>query len=47
MLVGIVFLITFGLVSIGTWAYFRYRPARTGGDRPGEVSDPVLAEGDG
>jgi hypothetical protein len=37
MLVGIVFLVTFGLVSMGTWAYFRYRPARIGGDRPGEA----------
>jgi len=46
MLVGIVFLVTFGIVSFGTWAYFRYRPARTGGDRPGESSDPELASGD-
>jgi len=37
MLVGIIFLVTFGVVSFGTWAYFRYRPAKTGGDRPGEA----------
>ena len=35
VLVGVIFLITFGLVSVGTWAYFRYRPARaTGEDLP-------------
>jgi hypothetical protein len=28
MIVGIVFLLVFGIVSIGTWAYFRYRPLR-------------------
>jgi hypothetical protein len=28
MLVGLIFLLTFGVVSLGTWAYFRYRPAR-------------------
>ena len=37
-IIGIVFLVTFGIVSIGTWAYFRYRPARAGGDRPGEAA---------
>jgi hypothetical protein len=37
MIIGIAFLVGFGIVSIGTWAYFRYRPARTGGDRPGEA----------
>jgi hypothetical protein len=37
MLVGIIFLVTFGIVSFGTWAYFRFRPARIGGDRPGEA----------
>jgi len=36
MLVGVIFLVVFGVVSFGTWAYFRYRPARVGGDRPGE-----------
>jgi hypothetical protein len=39
MIVGIIFLVTFGIVSIGTWAYFRFRPARAGGDRPGEVAE--------
>jgi len=38
MIVGLIFLITFGIVSIGTWAYFRYRPARPGRDQPGEVA---------
>jgi hypothetical protein len=38
MMIGIVFLVTFGIVSIGTWAYFRYRPARAGTDRPGEAA---------
>ena len=38
MLVGIIFLVGFGTISIGTWAYFRFRPARAGGDRPGEVA---------
>jgi len=38
MIIGICFLVGFGIVSIGTWAYFRYRPARSGGDRPGEVA---------
>jgi hypothetical protein len=38
MLIGVIFLVTFGIVSIGTWAYFRFRPARLGGDRPGEVA---------
>jgi hypothetical protein len=38
MIIGIAFLVGFGIVSIGTWAYFRYRPARSGGDRPGEVA---------
>ena len=37
MLIGVIFLVTFGIVSLGTWAYFRYRPANTGGDRPGEA----------
>jgi hypothetical protein len=37
MLVGVIFLVVFGVVSIGTWAYFRYRPAKVGGDRPGEA----------
>jgi hypothetical protein len=37
-IIGIIFLVTFGIVSLGTWAYFRYRPARVGGDRPGEVA---------
>ena len=32
-------LVTFGIVSVGTWAYFRFRPARAGGDRPGEVAE--------
>jgi hypothetical protein len=36
MLIGVIFLVTFGVVSLGTWAYFRYRPGRPGGDRPGE-----------
>ena len=38
MIIGIVFLVSFGIISIGTWAYFRYRPARTGADRPGEAA---------
>ena len=38
MIVGIIFLTVFGIVSLGTWAYFRFRPAREGGDRPGEVA---------
>jgi hypothetical protein len=37
-IIGIIFLVGFGLVSFGTWAYFRYRPAKMGGDRPGEVA---------
>ena len=28
MLIGVIFLVTFGVVSLGTWAYFRYRPKR-------------------
>jgi hypothetical protein len=36
-IIGIAFLVGFGLVSFGTWAYFRYRPAKVGGDRPGEA----------
>jgi hypothetical protein len=39
IVVGIVFLVGFGMVSLGTWAYFRYRPARTDGDRPGEAPE--------
>jgi len=38
-IVGIIFLVVFGIVSLGTWAYFRFRPARVGGDRPGEVAE--------
>lgn len=37
MLIGVIFLVTFGIVSFGTWAYFRYRPARPGGDASGEA----------
>jgi hypothetical protein len=37
MLVGVIFLLTFGIVSLGTWAYFRFRPKRLGIDRPGEA----------
>ena len=37
MLVGVAFLVIVGIVSLGTWAYFRFRPARIGGDRPGEA----------
>jgi hypothetical protein len=37
MLIGMIFLVTFGVVSLGTWAYFRYRPARPSGDASGEV----------
>jgi hypothetical protein len=37
MLIGVIFLVTFGVVSLGTWAYFRYRPARPSGDASGEV----------
>ncbi len=36
-IIGIIFLVGFGIVSFGTWAYFRYRPAKVGGDRPGEA----------
>jgi hypothetical protein len=46
MLVGVVFLIGFGIISFGTWAYFRYRPARSGLDRRGEAADPELAAED-
>ena len=46
MLIGVVFLVSFGIVSVGTWAYFRYRPARIGLDRRGEESDPELAAQD-
>lgn len=35
-LVGLVFLASFGIVSVGTWAYFRYRPGAPALDRPGE-----------
>ena len=37
MLVGVIFLVGFGIVSVGTWAYFRFRPARPGGDVQGEA----------
>jgi putative ABC transport system permease protein len=37
MIVGVIFLVVFGTVSIGTWAYFRFRPVRAGEDRPGEA----------
>ena len=37
LLIGVIFLVVFGIVSLGTWAYFRFRPARVGGDRPGEA----------
>jgi hypothetical protein len=45
-IVGVIFLVAFGIVSIGTWAYFRYRPARAGGDRPGEGPDAQLLQQD-
>jgi hypothetical protein len=28
MLIGVIFLVTFGIVSLGTWAYFRFRTPR-------------------
>ena len=37
MIIGTVFLIGFGAVSLGTWAYFRFRPGRPDADRTGEV----------
>jgi hypothetical protein len=37
MLVGVIFLLTFGIVSLGTWAYFRFRTPRPGADVPGEA----------
>jgi hypothetical protein len=37
MLIGVIFLVIFGIVSLGTWAYFRYRPARQGADPSGEA----------
>ncbi len=43
MVVGVIFLIAFGTVSIGTWAYFRFRPDRgrpETADRPGEEPEP-------
>lgn len=43
MIVGIIFLVAFGTISVSTWAYFRYRPARKGGDRPGEAPEPPAA----
>ena len=36
-IVGLVFLVAFGIVSVGTWAYFRYRPKGARLDRPGEA----------
>lgn len=47
MLIGVIFLVGFGIVSVGTWAYFRFRPARRGSggadtpDRPVEASEPA------
>jgi hypothetical protein len=46
MMIGLVFLVGFGVISLGTWAYFRYRPARLGLDRRGEEADPELAAED-
>ena len=46
LMIGVVFLISFGIVSLGTWAYFRYRPARVGLDRRGEEADPELSAED-
>lgn len=34
MLVGVIFLVVVGVVSLGTWAYFRYRPKRAGPGSP-------------
>jgi len=45
-IIGIVFLVAFGIVSVGTWAYFRYRPQRGGEDepdRPGEAIEVAEA----
>jgi hypothetical protein len=42
MLIGVAFLVGFGILSFATWAYFRYRPAREGLDRRGEDADPAL-----
>jgi hypothetical protein len=39
-IVGLMFLVTFGIVSIGTWAYFRYRPARVVVEATGETTKP-------
>jgi hypothetical protein len=49
-IIGITFLVAFGVVSVGTWAYFRYRPQRghddSEPDRPGEAIDlPVRPPG--
>ena len=46
MIIGIVFLVAFGVVSIGTWLFFRLRPEREGADRPGE-EDESESGGDG
>jgi hypothetical protein len=46
MMVGVIFLAAFGLISLSTWAYFRYRPARMGLDRRGEAADPELTSDD-
>jgi len=45
-LIGIIFLVGFGIVSVGTWAYFRYRRAKPRGDRPGESAGPQLLQED-
>lgn len=39
MLVGNIFVVMFGVASPGAWAYFRYRPARPGLNRPGNQTE--------
>jgi hypothetical protein len=44
MIMGVAFLVGFGIVSIGTWVFFHFRPEHAGEDRPGEV--PEIEGGD-
>jgi hypothetical protein len=36
MLIGVIFLVVFGAISIGTWAYFRFRPKRAPAGEPAD-----------
>jgi hypothetical protein len=50
MIIGVCFLAAFGIVSMGTWAYFRFRPGRHeggGGEHSGEAAATAFREPDG